>query len=160
MTMRPAKMRPAKMRHDDKFTNQDECLLLLSMGSTARRCTCGRSFYHFSGSTDTRTSRVRYCWDSIFSPKSREYCTPLESGADSRLHSSYLDTVHVHYGYWRTLNLTSISVCFQNQAALVFHSSFFDTHSKSKVCRTRGTNLPISIIEMFFPMHVRAPCPN
>lgn len=50
--------------------------------------------------------------------------------------------------------------CFQNQAACVSHSGSCEAHVMLKWRNICGTNLPISIMEMFLPMQVRAPCPN
>ena len=60
----------------------------------------------------------------------------------------------------RALNLTITPDCFQNHEALSFHSGSGDAHSRSKYRKICGTSLPISMIEMFFPIHVRAPYPN
>ena len=45
-------------------------------------------------------------------------------------------------------------------AASVVHSLDGSTNSTSNVRRICVTNLPISMMEMFLPMHVRAPWPN
>jgi hypothetical protein len=43
---------------------------------------------------------------------------------------------------------------------LASHSAWSLAHSNSKWRSTCGTNLQISIVEMFLPMHVREPWPN
>jgi hypothetical protein len=60
----------------------------------------------------------------------------------------------------RGYTLVSISLCRQNHCALAVHSGLVDAHSNSKWRSTCGTNLLISIKEMFLPMHVREPWPN
>ena len=47
-----------------------------------------------------------------------------------------------------------------NQNVLTRHSRSSDAHSISKWRIICGINLPISMMEMFFPIHVREPYPN
>jgi hypothetical protein len=60
----------------------------------------------------------------------------------------------------RCLNLTLRPDCFANQYVVMLHSDFSDVHSRSKKRKICGMNLPISMIEIFFPMHVLDPYPN
>lgn len=64
------------------------------------------------------------------------------------------------HSYCRLVNLTIMLDCFQNQAACVSQCGLVDAHSRSKWRRIWGTNFPISMSEMFLPIHVRAPPPN
>ena len=57
-------------------------------------------------------------------------------------------------------NRTSTPVCFANQNVLIFQVLPGAAHKTSKFLNTCVTTLPISIIEMFFPIQVRVPAPN
>ena len=78
-----------------------------------------------------------------------------EDESTSRVHV-FASTSHKRRGF----NLTSISFCLCIQKQCVSHSGLSDAHSRSKCRNTSGTNLPTSMIDMFFPIHVRTPCPN
>jgi hypothetical protein len=61
---------------------------------------------------------------------------------------------------FRDVNFITIFSCLQNQYEDVDHSGDWDAHSMSKCRSICGTNLEISSMAIFFPIHARDPWPN